>query len=197
MTFRYFKRLMIVDWGLPMSPPAAPSASFRTLLRRFGRNGRGSAAVEFALVAPMFFALLFAILETALMFFASQVLETITQDSARTIVTGQAQTQGLTADQFKTDVCNRIPALFSCNSLYVDVQSFKSFGSISLSSQIDASGNFTDNMQYNPGGPGDIVVVRLFYPWQLFVTGLGYNISNMSGNQRLLVATAAFQNEPY
>jgi len=29
------------------------------------------------------------------------------------------------------------------------------------------------------------------------VTGLGYNISNLSGNQRLLVATAAFQNEPY
>jgi hypothetical protein len=39
--------------------------------------------------------------------------------------------------------------------------------------------------------------VRLFYPWQLFVTGLGYNISNMTGNQRLLVATAAFRNEPY
>jgi Flp pilus assembly protein TadG len=32
----------------------------------------GSAAVEFALVAPVFFALLFAIIETAIMFFASQ-----------------------------------------------------------------------------------------------------------------------------
>ena len=52
-------------------------------------------------------------------------------------------------------------------------------------------------MQYNPGGPGDIVVVRLFYQWPLFVTGLGYNISNLSGNQRLLAATAAFRNEPY
>ena len=50
--------------------------------RRFRRNRRGSAAVEFALVAPVFFALLFAIIETALMFFASQVLETVTQESA-------------------------------------------------------------------------------------------------------------------
>jgi Flp pilus assembly protein TadG len=41
----------------------------------FVRNGRGSAAVEFALVAPVFFALLFAIIETAIMFFASQALE--------------------------------------------------------------------------------------------------------------------------
>ena len=49
--------------------------SFSQLLRRFRRNRGGSAVVEFALVAPMFFALLFAIIETALMFFASQVLE--------------------------------------------------------------------------------------------------------------------------
>src|SRR5215475_10340201 len=112
---------MIADWGLPMSSPAAPTASFRTLLRRFGRNGRGSAAVEFALVAPVFFALLFAIIETALMFFASQVLETITQNSARMIFTGQAQTQAFTATQFKTFVCGQIPALFNCSNIYVDV----------------------------------------------------------------------------
>jgi hypothetical protein len=54
-----------------------------------------------------------------------------------------------------------------------------------------------NNMQYNPGGPGDIVVVRLFYQWPLVVTGLGYNISNLAGNTRLLSATAAFRNEPY
>lgn len=43
------------------------------------------------MVAPIFFALLFAIIETALMFFASQVLETITQESSRTIFTGQVR----------------------------------------------------------------------------------------------------------
>ena len=58
-------------------PPTAPKAS---MLRRFRRNRRGSAAVEFALVAPIFFGLLFAILELAMVFFASQVLETVTQD---------------------------------------------------------------------------------------------------------------------
>jgi Flp pilus assembly protein TadG len=188
---------MIADRGLPMPPPAAPHASFRTLLRRFRRSGRGSAAVEFALVAPLFFALLFAIIETALMFFASQVLETVTQNSARMIFTGQAQTQAFTASQFKTFVCGQIPALFTCSSMYVDVQSYTSFSSINLSTQIDSNGNFVNNnMQYSPGGPGSIVVVRVFYPWQLFVTGLGFNMSNLTGNQRLLVATAAFQNEP-
>ena len=181
-----------------MSSPVVPTELCRSVLRRFGRNSRASAAVEFALVAPVFFALLFAIIEVALMFFASQVLETITQNSARMIVTGQAQTGGFTQTQFKTYVCGQIPALFNCGSLFVDVESYPSFSNITMSSQIDANGNFVNNnMQYSPGGPGDIVVVRLFYPWQLFVTGLGFNISNLSGSQRLLVATAAFQNEPY
>jgi Flp pilus assembly protein TadG len=180
-----------------MPSPAAPTAPVGNILRRFRRNRGGSAAIEFALVAPVFFVLLFAIIETAIMFFASQVLETITQESARMILTGQAQTASYTQPQFQTYVCSQIPALFNCSSISVDVESYSAFGSVTINSQIDAGKNFINNMQYNPGGPGDIVVVRVFYPWQLFVTGLGYNISNLSGNQRLLVATAAFRNEPY
>jgi Flp pilus assembly protein TadG len=180
-----------------MPSHATSTASVRSVLRRFGRNRRGSAAIEFALVAPVFFALLFAIIETAIMFFASQVLETITQNSARMILTGQAQTAAYTQAQFQTYVCGQIPALFTCANVYVDVESYSAFTGVTINSQIDGSKNFINNMQYNPGGPGDIVVVRLFYQWPLFVTGLGYNISNLSGNQRLLVATAAFRNEPY
>jgi Flp pilus assembly protein TadG len=194
-----------------MSSPAAQPATVRNALRRFRRNRSASAAVEFALVAPIFFALLFAIIETAIIFFASQVLETITQDSARLIATGQSQTgqvtgcatTGCTQVQFQNYVCNQFPALFSCtgsNGIFVDVESCPSasgFACVAFNSQIDSSGHFINNMQYNPGGPGYIVVVKLFYQWPLFVTGLGYNIANLSGSQRLLTATAVFKNEPY
>jgi Flp pilus assembly protein TadG len=195
-----------------MPLPAASKAAAKNLLSRFRRSRAGSAAVEFALVAPVFFALLFAIIEVAIMFFASQVLETITQDSARALMTGQAQTGQVAAcadpvsgapaacnqSTFQAYACTQIPALFSCNNLYVDVESYSSFSNVVINSQIDGSGNFTSgNMQYSPGGPGDTVVVRMFYQWPLFVTGLGFNISNLSGNKRLLVATSAFQNEPY
>jgi Flp pilus assembly protein TadG len=172
--------------------------SFRNVLSRFRRNRKGSTVVEFALVAPMFFALLFAIIETAFMFFASQVLETATQDSARLIMTGQAQNGAYTAAQFKTDVCSRITVMFNCTGgITVDVQSYPSFASVDVSNPIDAAKNFTNPTNYNPGGPGDIVVVRLFYQWPIFVTKFGYDLSNLSGSKRLLSATAAFQNEPY
>src|SRR5215831_19659261 len=99
-----------------MSPPK-DQYSLRTLLRRLRHNRRGSAAVQFAIVAPLFFGLLFAIIEVALMFFAGQVLETITQNSARMILTGQAQTGSFTQAQFATNVCSQVPALFDCNSI--------------------------------------------------------------------------------
>jgi Flp pilus assembly protein TadG len=184
--------------GSSMPSPAAPTAYARNLLRRFRRNRRGSAAVEFALVAPAFFALLFAIIETGIVFFAGQVLETVTQDSARTILTGQAQTAALNQTQFKTSVCNRISVLFDCvNGIYIDVQSYPKFSNVAITPPIDAGQNFVNNMKYCPGNAGDIVVVRVFYQWPLFVTGLGYNIANLSGSKRLLTGTAAFRNEPF
>ncbi|RXH22975.1 MULTISPECIES: TadE/TadG family type IV pilus assembly protein [Bradyrhizobium] len=192
--------------------PSLPPTRFtlRTALCRFRDSRRGSAAVEFALVAPIFFGLLFAIIETALVFFAGQVLETITQNSARVILTGQAQAQGgsvaacqtvpnvvSACDQitFKAYVCTQIPALFDCNKLYVDVVSTSSFTTLSLTNYGDSCTFDPAGVQYNPGSSSQVVVVRLFYQWPLFVTGLGYNIGCSS--KRLLVATAAFKNEPF
>jgi hypothetical protein len=83
------------------------------------------------------------------------------------------------------------------NGVSIDVQSYKTFDTVDISSPIDATKSFVPPNNYLPGGPTDIVVVRLFYKWPVFVTGLGFNLANLSGNKRLLTATAAFQNEPY
>lgn len=182
-----------------MSSPATPTAFARGVLRRFGRNRTASAAVEFALVAPVFIALLFAILETAIMFFASQVLETVTQNSARQVLTGQAQGANYTSwSNFRDNVvCPQIPALLTCANIYVDVESTSQFSSAVITNPINSGTLDTSGFGYNPGGPGSTVTVTLYYQWPLFVTGLGYNIANLNGNMRLLQATAAFQTEPY
>jgi Flp pilus assembly protein TadG len=182
-----------------MSAPGTSSVSFASLLRRFARDRDGASALEFAIVAPFFFGLLFAILETALMFFASQVLETVTQNAVRMILTGQAQSASYQQADFRQYVCNQIPAaMFSCSNIVVNVQSFPSFSSATFNNPFDANCQvLSSNIQYNPGGPGDVVLVQVSYPWQLFVTGLGYNIANCPNKQRLLKACAAFQNEPY
>lgn len=181
-----------------MSSPAR--TSLRNAWRRFRRNRNGSAAVEFALVAPIFFALLFAIIETAIVFFASQVLETGVANTGRLIYTSQVQAAGTSQSSFKTSLCNSVSVMFPCGSLYVDVRTYAAGTAITITDPIDASGNFVNNFVYQPPSAGDTsstVVVRAFYQWPLIVTGLGYNIANIgrgtANSYRLLAATAAFR----
>ena len=163
------------------------------------RDRSGATTVEFAMVVAPFLALVFAIIQTAIVFFAGQALETAAADSARLIMTGQAQTQGYDQTKFKQAVCARIYALFNCNgSLYIDVKSYSAWSSVNTSLPVDASGNVqTATFGYQPGGPTDIVVMRLMYQYPVYVSLLGLNLSNSAGSQRLLMATVAFRNEPY
>lgn len=166
-------------------------------LRRFRVDDDGATAVEFALVALPFFALLYAILVTGLVFLAEELLQTATTDSARLIMTGQAQSQKMSASQFQKYVCSQVSALFTCSGIYVNVQKFSSFGNISMLNPLQ-NGNFNSGaMNYNLGGPGDIILVQVFYQWPETVGPMGYNLTNMNGNYRLLQATAVFRNEPY
>jgi Flp pilus assembly protein TadG len=167
-------------------------------LRRFLRHQDGTSAVEFGLVALPFIALLFAIIETAIVFFAGQALEAAAADTSRLILTGQAQSQNLTASTFKTQVCNRLTALFDCNGgIYVDVKNYTNFSSANTTSPVVNGTLNTSGMTFSPGGPSSIVVMRLYYQWPIYVSLLNAGISDLNGNKKLLVATAAFRNEPY
>lgn len=166
-------------------------------MRAFGRRQDGAAAVEFAIVAAPFLAMLFAILETALVFFAGQTLETAVADSGRLILTGQAQTQGFNQAAFKDAVCTKIYGLFDCkNNMIVDVKKYTDFASVDLSRPVDDQGKVKP-ASYNPGGPCEIVVVRLVYEFPVYLAYMGFNLADMNGNKRLLVATSVFRNEPY
>src|SRR5690606_29428239 len=94
--------------------------------RGFRRSEDGGAAIEFAIVIVPFLALLFAILETAIVFFAGQLLESAVADSARLIMTGQAQQQGFNQAKFKEEVCKRVYALIDCsNGVTIDVKTYQ------------------------------------------------------------------------
>ena len=178
---------------------AASTASLRNRLRRFRRSQRGSTAVEFALVAVPFLALIVALIQTFLVFFAQELLETVVQQSSRLILTGQVQSQQMTQSAFQQAVCNQVVILFNCNGLMVDVQVANTWSSANTSAPtltFNAQGQVANAWQFNPGTTGDIVVVRVMYQWPVFLGPLGFNLSNLSNGNRLIMASAAFQNEP-
>jgi Flp pilus assembly protein TadG len=172
----------------------------RSIARRFIRRRDGATTVEFALVAAPFLAVLFAIIQSAMTFFASQALRTAASYGGRLIMTGQAQAQGFSAAQFKNAVCANINGMFNCQaSVFVDVKTYTGFSGIDNSAlPVDSNGNLqTGNFTYQTGGPNDIVVVRLMYQLPVYVTLLGLNMSNMAGGNRLVMSTVAFRNEMY
>jgi Flp pilus assembly protein TadG len=170
--------------------------------RAFFADRKGATAVEFALIAPAFIALLVALIQTFLVFFAQQLLEQVVNQSSRAILTGQAQAQSMTQAQFATAVCNNVVILFNCNGLMIDVQVANSWGSTNTGMPTltyDANGKVTNTWQFNPGNQGDIVVVRVMYLWPVFLGPLGFNLSNQSNNtsNRLIMSSTAFMNEAF
>jgi Flp pilus assembly protein TadG len=178
--------------GLPRS---------RRIFRHYRRSQSGVTAIEFAMVAPPFFALMMAIFEVGIMLFSEYVIEHGVSRAARMIRTGEVQTANMTSAEFKAVVCGNLAGYLDCaTKLYVDVRAFDDFDLVSLPDALTPEGELTSAVttgsQFQPGDPFQVVVVRVYYPWTLFTPGMS-QMSNMSNGRRLIAAGAAFRNEPY
>jgi Flp pilus assembly protein TadG len=158
--------------------------------------------VEFALVAFPFLALLMAIVELGMICLVSTELEDATVYAARQIRLGtlQSQSNPETATQFRTTICNQLAWLGSqcAGRLEVSVNTYSQFSSETMSSPI-SNGSLPSqaNLTFNLGGPGDIVLVRTYYPWPLIAPLFDGMTAQTSNGSTLLTAAATFRNEPY
>jgi Flp pilus assembly protein TadG len=169
------------------------------LTRRFIRQPSGATAVEFGIIAVPFFFLKMAIIETAMVFWAGQLLESGVSEAGRQIRTGQVQSQGIDEAGFRALMCNEIGVLFDCNErLAIDVQRVARFDAADLARPpVDGAGNFNGAFGFEPGVGGETVIVRAFYRWPLLFNFMGLDAADIAGRQRLLIATTAFRNEPF
>ena len=120
-------------------------------LGRLVSNESGATAVEFAIVAAPCLALLVGLFQTALVFLADRELDEAVSDAGRYIMTGQAQNSGMSESQFKTVVCQNVYALFNCNNLMVNVQTYNSFSSANTSAPTltyNAQGQVSNTWSY-------------------------------------------------
>ncbi|WP_189675410.1 TadE/TadG family type IV pilus assembly protein [Sphingomonas glacialis] len=161
----------------------------------------GTAAVEFAIVGPAFIGLVLAILYTALIFLAQQMLETAALASARLLLTGSAQTirlangtVGMSASDLKNAICNGttgtnssgaavtiaplLPPMLSCSRLTVNVSTANTYNVASTTAPTftyNSQGVITStNTGYNTqsNGNGQSQIVVLQLIY-LWPTGVG------------------------
>lgn len=173
-------------------------------IRTFRRGEDGVVAVEFGLVAVPFLALIFAILETALVFWSTQVLETAVTNAARTIYTGQFQrTNDQTASdigaKFKTELCKHVLALFVCDSpeVHVDVRRFTPGTTPPEMVNKDTKEINQAAFGYEATKTSDIVLVRVVVEYPVFVSLLNSSQATLANGKRLIMGSALFRNEPF
>jgi Flp pilus assembly protein TadG len=170
---------------------------------RFARAREAATAVEFALIAPAFLATLIAVFQTCVFLFAQTVLQNAANQAARYFLTGEAQNNGCTASQIINGGCGTLAgvcpaAMFNCANMYLSVQNYSSFASASTSAPAMYSGSTAiTSYPYNPGTPGDIMVVQLLYAWPVIGGPLGFTLANLPNSSAEMVGVSAFRVEPY
>jgi Flp pilus assembly protein TadG len=180
----------------------------RTLAKYFRRRARavarfraaeaGATAVEFALIAPAFLAMLFAVIQTTLFLFAQEMLQNAAVEAGRMFMTGSAQNGGLTQTQFNAAVCPMVSALFTCSNLQINVSTYASFSAASTSAPaLYSSGSLNTTGTYSPGTQGEIMVVQLAYPWPIVGMPLGSVLANTGYGTTEMMGITAFRVEPY
>jgi Flp pilus assembly protein TadG len=187
--------------------PAKPSMLKRMLApaiaqaRRFGRDERGVTALEFGFLALPFFTIIFAILETAMVFFASQVLDSAVEDASRMIRTGRAQSANYNLTNFRTYLCGYTFNLFDCSQIKITVKTITKFADATTGNSVQTctvtACNWTVLESYSPGVGRNVEQVSAYYRWPLIVVLPYFNLKNQPDNYRMLSATRVFRNEPF
>ncbi len=165
----------------------------------FSRDEDGAVAVEFGILAIPFFLIIVAILETAVIFLASQALDNAVGDSVRLIRTGQAQEAGFTMTDFRQELCNRNVGLLDCDKIKIRVRVLEDFNAASIDLPIDPDdGSWVIVEQYDDGVGNDIIIAETYYLWPTFLDFFGFNMTSIEGtNKRLLGAARVWKNEPF
>ena len=187
-------------------------------LSRCLRSRRGVAAVEFALVAMPFIFMLFAIIESGLIFVAQIDLSNATMSLARKIRTGAIMATGassttsgpvLSLSDFKKAICNSmnfIPVNTCTAQLQIDVRTQSSFGGAQALAVPVVNMNFDNStLCYFSGQSGSIVELRAFYLWTVntpllltpLVNANAYTVggTTAAGNYHVITSAEAFRVE--
>ena len=175
-------------------------AGVTRLVRKLAGDETGSPAVEFALVFPIFIAIVLATLQAGTIFLVKAFFELSAEEAARIVLTNQ--TESLTASQFHTQICNQLTALFNCGQVIVELEPMP-VGTTNVGALLptfDVNGNLIGappvDVGVSAGSAGTDMLLVVMYPWPVYGGPLGLNFSNLGSGKMLMTSTQVFRIEP-
>lgn len=178
----------------------------------WGAAKEGTAAIEFAIVAPIFIVLMFSIFEIGWFFFVNAIADSAVIHASRLVRTGQVQGLGTSQsaqDAFKAVVCQRVKVFGSCDTqLVVEVHNFgNSFAALEAdTSQPLCSDTVTNpnDIAYEPGEELDIVRVRVCLLYRtinplvgFYGIGAGVDLEEGDTGKKRIITQSIVRNEPF
>jgi Flp pilus assembly protein TadG len=169
--------------------------------RRFARDENGVTVVEFGLLALPFFTIILAIVQTAFMFLATQVLDSALEDASRKVRTGEAASYDL--EDFRNEMCPYTFNMLDCSKILLKSQVISDFASVDLTPSIETCDSTTCTLNeaqptdFDPGTGRCVMLVSAYYRYPLIVVLPYFNLKNQPDNYRLISAVRVFRNEPY
>ena len=169
-------------------------------ISRFSRAKEGSTAIEFGILAMPFLALIFAVMESCLSFATQQLVANAVDRVSRDVRTGRLKIADLSGPKLHTAICGRIALMApdGCPDLIVDLNNYASFNAVPKNVPFTGTGDInTTGFTVNPGGPGTINHMRVYYRWPVMTDFMRSRMSNLPNGKTLLLSSATWRNEPF
>lgn len=169
------------------------------IVGRFGRNQRGVSAIEFALVAPMLFAVIFATIEAGWMMVQTIMLDRALDTTVRALRVGNLANP--TQANVRAAICDEAVVLIDCdNTLALEFIPIVNAASYPGDTErcVDRSGEINPVLRFNTGSRSQTVFVRACFVVDPLTPGLGLGMAlprDSTGAYRI-VAKSGFVNEP-
>ncbi len=172
--------------------------NIRSKMESYIQKSDGATAIELAFVAAPLLYFLLGIIEIALMFTTSIVLEGATSDASRLIRTGQAQQSGDAQAMFEDALCDAVSVLADCSEIEYEVVAIEDgFGGAGGNSPtFNEDGSF-ESQGFDAGGVSDVILIRVIYQYALKTPILAQFFSDPGSDTRLMMSTIVLQTEPY
>lgn len=167
--------------------------------RRFLKNTKGAAAVEFALVVPLLLAIIFSTLEAGWIMVQSIMLDRSLDMTVRELRLGQIANP--TQEKLRARICDGAVVLTNCsNALAVEFISIRTDADYPTDEArcINRASTIAPVLRFNAGGREQTVFVRACYVVDPITPGLGLSglLDKDATGALRIIAKSGFINEP-
>jgi len=177
------------------------------LLRGLLRDKSGVTAVEFALLAPVFFAMLASLFEVGLLLTRMAMVDHAVNVVSKQVYTGEVSkgvaAGTITQSDLEAAVCDVTSTVIpNCQSeITVELTEITSLSSLPSDDAAckDATLELNPSVTFNPGVGNSIVFMRVCLTVDLLTPGIGFGLKlpQTDTGRFELISSAAFLNEPF